>query len=236
MNFIDLAAQYRRLKPKIDKRIQDVLDHGEYIMGPEVFEFEEKLAEFVGVKYAVSCGNGTDALTLALMTYDIGPGDAIFCPTFTFFATAEVIALAGATPIFIDSNAETFNMCPEDLQKKIKKVEQEGRLRPAGVIAVDLFGLPADYLNIERIASESGLFLIEDAAQGLGGSIGKRRSGSFGDIATTSFFQPSPWVVTVTGVLSSQMMKKRRFFSGRCGCMVKARTSTIMCEWVLTVD
>lgn len=192
MQFIDLKAQYQHLKSKIDKRIQAVLEHGHYIMGPEVQELEEKLAEYVGVKHAITCGNGTDALTLAMMVLDVKPGDAVFCPTFTFFATAEVIAFEGATPVFVDSNESTFNICPIDLERRIQAVIAEGRLTPKAIIAVDLFGLPANYPELEKIAKKYDLKLVEDAAQGFGGAINGQRAGSFGDIATTSFFPAKP--------------------------------------------
>jgi len=192
MQFIDLAAQYKHLKTKIDKRIQDVLDHGKYIMGPEVQELEEKLAEYVGVKHAITCANGTDALTLAMMVLNIEKGDAVFCPTFTFFATAEVIAYEGATPVFVDSDEATFNICPIDLEKRIQATIAEGKLTPKAIIAVDLFGLPANYPEIQKIADKYNLKLVEDAAQGFGGSIKGKQAGSFGDIATTSFFPAKP--------------------------------------------
>jgi dTDP-4-amino-4,6-dideoxygalactose transaminase len=192
MQFIDLQAQYRHLKTRIDKRIQTVLDHGNYIMGPEVQELEEKLAEYVGVKHAITCANGTDALTLAMMVLDVKAGDAVFCPTFTFFATAEVISFANATPVFVDSDENTFNICPIDLEKRIQKTIAEGKLVPKAIIAVDLFGLTASYPEIEKIANKYGLKLIEDAAQGFGGSINGKKAGSFGDIATTSFFPAKP--------------------------------------------
>jgi dTDP-4-amino-4,6-dideoxygalactose transaminase len=192
MQFIDLQAQYQHLKGRIDQRIHDVLDHGKYIMGPEVFELEEKLAEYVGVKHAITCANGTDALTLCLMALDIKPGDAVFCPTFTFFATAEVIAFAGATPVFVDSDERTFNICPKDLEKRIQATIEEGKLNLKAIIAVDLFGLPANYPEIEKISQKYNLKLIEDAAQGFGGSINGKMAGSFGHIATTSFFPAKP--------------------------------------------
>lgn len=192
MQFIDLEAQYLHLKDKINYRIQKVLDHGQYIMGPEVQELEEKLAEYVGVKHAVTCANGTDALTLAMMVLGIKEGDAVFCPTFTFFATAEVIAFEGATPVFVDSDADTFNICPVDLERQIQKTIAEDRLTPKAIIAVDLFGLPANYPELQNIANKYGLKLVEDAAQGFGGSIYGERAGSFGDIATTSFFPAKP--------------------------------------------
>lgn len=192
MHFIDLEAQYLYLKEKIDARIHKVLDHGQYIMGPEVQELEDKLAEYVGVKHAITCANGTDALTLVMMVLGIKEGDAIFCPTFTFFATAEVIAYEGATPVFVDSDPDTFNICPTDLEHRIQKVIAEGKLNPKAIIAVDLFGLPANYPEISLIAEKYNLKLVEDAAQGFGGEINGKRAGSFGDIATTSFFPAKP--------------------------------------------
>lgn len=192
MQFIDLAAQYQHLKKRIDKRIQTVLDHGNYIMGPEVEQLEQQLADYVGVKHCISCANGTDALQLAMMVLDIKPGDAVFCPTFTFFATAEVIAYAGATPVFVDSDERTFNICPQDLERRIQSVIAENKLTPRAIIAVDLFGLPANYPELEKIAAKYQLKLIEDAAQGFGGEINGKRAGSFGDIATTSFFPAKP--------------------------------------------
>ena len=192
MQFIDLAAQYQQLKQRIDKRIQDVLNHGHYIMGPEVEQLEQKLADYVGVKHCISCANGTDALQLAMMVLDIKAGDAVFCPTFTFFATAEVVAYAGATPVFVDSDARTFNICPQDLERRIEQVIADGKLVPRAIIAVDLFGLPANYPELEKIAAKYQLKLIEDAAQGFGGEINGKRAGSFGDMATTSFFPAKP--------------------------------------------
>ncbi len=192
MQFIDLQAQYQHLKNRIDARIQAVLEHGQYIMGPEVAELEAKLADYVGVKHVVTCANGTDALTLAMMALDIGEGDAVFCPTFTFFASAETISFAHATPVFVDSDAQTYNVCPRDLERRIQAVIAEGELNPKAIVAVDLFGLPANYPEIESIARKYGLKVIEDAAQGFGGSINGKMAGSFGDIATTSFFPAKP--------------------------------------------
>ena len=192
MQFIDLQSQYQHLKKRIDTRISQVLDHGKYIMGPEVQELETKLAEYVGVKHAITCANGTDALTLSLLALDVKPGDAVFCPTFTFFATAEVIAFAHATPVFVDSEKSTFNICPIDLERRIKDVIAKGTLTPKAIIAVDLFGLPANYLELEKIAKKYKLKLVEDAAQGFGGEINGSKAGSFGDIATTSFFPAKP--------------------------------------------
>ena len=161
-------------------------------MGPEVYELEQKLSDYVGVKHTISCANGTDALSLALMALNIKEGDAVFCPTFTFFATAEAIALTGATPVFVDSNKNTFNICTIDLENRVKKIVVEGKLKPKAIIAVNLFGLPADYITIQKITKKYELKLIEDAAQGFGGEIHTKRAGSFGDISTTSFFPAKP--------------------------------------------
>lgn len=197
MQFIDLQAQYRLLEKNIGRRLATVLEHGSFIMGPEIFELEEMLAEYVGVSHAVSCANGTDALVLALMCMDVGPGDAVFVPTFTFFATAEAVSFLGATPIFVDSAENSFNMCGEDLERRISAVKRDAELTPKVIIAVDLFGMPCDYQVLNSIASRHQIKLLEDAAQGFGGGIrdenGKtRRAGSFGDIATTSFFPAKP--------------------------------------------
>ena len=192
MHFIDLQAQYQHLKERIDGRIQTVLDHGKYIMGPEVQELEEQLSGYVGVKHSIGVANGTDALQLALMALGVKQGDAVFVPTFTFFASAEVIPLLGATPVFVDIEEGTYNICPVSLQSAIENSLKEGELIPKAIIAVDLFGLPADYVAIQRIANKYSLKIIEDAAQGFGGSIDGSRAGSFGDIATTSFFPAKP--------------------------------------------
>jgi dTDP-4-amino-4,6-dideoxygalactose transaminase len=197
MQFIDLATQYKHLQTQIDARIKAVLEHGQYIMGPEVKELEQKLADYVGVKHAITCANGTDALQLTMMVLGIKAGDAVFCPTFTFFATAEVISFAGAIPVFVDSDDATFNICPIDLEKRIQATISEGKLTPKAIIAVDLFGLPANYPEIQKIAEKYNLKLVEDAAQGFGGSITddkghEKKAGSFGDIATTSFFPAKP--------------------------------------------
>ncbi|OUS31655.1 aminotransferase DegT [Gammaproteobacteria bacterium 45_16_T64] len=192
MNFIDLGAQYLTLKKRIDNRIQEVLDHGQYIMGPEVFDLELKLAEYVGVKHCISCGNGTDALQLSLMALGVSSGDAVFCPTFSFFASAEVIPLTGSTPKFVDVDPGTFNIDPGNLEKQIEECISEGILTPKAIIAVNLFGLPANYPQIKKIAQKHGLLLIEDAAQGFGGKIDKHQACSFGDLSTTSFFPAKP--------------------------------------------
>ncbi|WP_100642136.1 DegT/DnrJ/EryC1/StrS family aminotransferase [Alteromonas facilis] len=192
MEFIDLNAQLHHMRSAIEERINKVLDHGQFIMGPEVYELEEQLANYVGVKHCVSCANGTDALQIALMCHDIGHGDVVFTTSFSFFATAEVIALTGATPYFVDIDPTTFNIDPVKLEAAIQAVRSSDLGEPKAVIAVDLFGLPANYLALEPMCELYGLTLIEDAAQGFGGSIGNRRSGSFGDIATTSFFPAKP--------------------------------------------
>ncbi|MDN4500907.1 DegT/DnrJ/EryC1/StrS family aminotransferase [Alteromonadaceae bacterium BrNp21-10] len=191
MQFIDLKAQLAHMRPAIDKRIAKVLDHGQFIMGPEVFELEEQLAEYVGVKHCISCANGTDALQLSLMALGIGPDDTVITTAFSFFATAEVIPLVGATPYFVDIDPHTYNICPVSLEQGIADAKKQG-LIPKAVIAVDLFGLPANYPELERICQRHNLRLIEDAAQGFGGSIKGQKAGSFGDIATTSFFPAKP--------------------------------------------
>ena len=192
MHFIDLEAQYKSLKKKIDKRISVVLQHGQYIMGPEVQELEERLSEYVGVKHTITCANGTDALSLSLMAMDIRQGDAVFCPTFTFFASGEAIAFRGATPIFVESDESTFNICIFDLEEKIKAIIRKGELHPKAILAVDLFGLPANYPALKNIAEKYELKIIEDAAQGFGGEIDGVKAGAFGDISTTSFFPAKP--------------------------------------------
>lgn len=200
MEFVDLKKQYERIKPRIHDRINEVLRHGKFIMGPEVGELENQLASFVGCKFCVSCANGTDALLLSLMAHDIGPGDAVFTTPFTFIATAEVISLLGATPVFVDIDPDTFNIDPRKLQEAIESVKQgTGRsvgtarkLSPKGVITVDLFGLSADYDPINRIAKEHGLFVLEDAAQSLGGTYKGKKLGNVADIAATSFFPAKP--------------------------------------------
>ena len=191
MEFIDLKAQYAHLKDKIDKNTEKVLNDSHYIMGEEVKELEEKLAKYVGRKYCVTCGNGTDALTLAMRVLDIKEGDAVFVPTFTFYSSAEVISLEGATPIFVDVN-ETFNMDAKKLEKAIEQVKSEGKLNLKAIVAVDLFGQTANFPEILEIANKYGLKVVEDAAQGFGGSISGKKACSFGDISTTSFFPAKP--------------------------------------------
>ena len=189
--FIDLKTQQLRIRGRIDAAISRVLDHGAYIMGPEVFELEAQLARFCGVKHALSCANGTDALMMALMAKNVGAGDAVFVPSFTFAATAEVVALVGATPVFVDSLPDTFNMDVQSLKLGIQRIKELG-LRPVGIIAVDMFGLPADYDAIQVLADENKLWLIADAAQSFGATYKGRHVGNIGDIATTSFFPAKP--------------------------------------------
>lgn len=191
IEFIDLKAQQARIKDKLDARIQAVLAGGAYIMGPEVRELEGELAKFCGAKHALTCANGTDALHLALMALGAKAGDAVFCPSFTFAATAEIVPHVGATPVFVDVDGRTFNMCVESLKRAIVHAKEIG-LRPAGIIPVDLFGLPADYEPIEAIARENGMWIIADSAQGFGATYKDRTTGSIGDIATTSFFPAKP--------------------------------------------
>ena len=188
----DLKRQYNTYKTNIDNAIQRVLSHGQFISGSEVEELEHKLAEYVGVDYCITCANGTDAMVLVLMAWNIGPGDAVFVPDFTFVATAEVVALRGATPIFVDVDERTFNMDPTDLEKAIQEVLDEGELKPRVVIPVDLFGLPADYEAITKVAKKYKLLVLEDAAQGFGGSIADKKACSFGKAATSSFFPAKP--------------------------------------------
>lgn len=192
MEFRDLKAQYQEHKNEIDNAIHRVLAGGGFIGGKPVRELEEKLAEYVGVKHCVTCANGTDALQLALMTWGIGPGDAVFVPDFTFFSSAEVVPLVGAAPIFVDIDEDTFNMDADSLEKAVGYVLQCTNLKPRVIIAVDLFGQPADYSRIQKIAQKYGLLILEDAAQGFGGSIGSKKACSFGNISTTSFFPAKP--------------------------------------------
>ncbi|MEZ4526534.1 MAG: DegT/DnrJ/EryC1/StrS family aminotransferase [Desulfobacterales bacterium] len=203
MQFIDLKTQQQRIRKEIEDRIRDILDHGKYIMGPEIAELEEKLAAFVRVPHAIGCASGTDALLMALMAYDIGPGDAVFTTPFTFIATAEVIRLLGAVPVFADIDPATFNLDPAKLEAAIVAMKSGNpqlhplprgaeMLKPKGIIAVDLFGLPAEYDQINTVAKKHGLFVIEDAAQSFGAQYHGRKAGSLASIACTSFFPAKP--------------------------------------------
>jgi len=191
MNFIDLQAQYKYIKDKIDRRIQNVLDHGKYIMGPEISELEDKLSEFAGVKHTIACSSGTDALMLPLMAWGIGPGDAVFVPAFTFVATAEVVALTGATPVFCDVDKDTYNLDVNSLEMGIQKAVDLG-LNPKAVMPVDLFGLPADFDTIIAVAEKYNLLVLDDACQGFGGVYKGKIIGSIGGAAATSFFPAKP--------------------------------------------
>jgi hypothetical protein len=192
IQFRDLQKQYEVLKPQIDAAMQKVCVQADFISGHEVKELEQQLAEYVGVKHCITCANGTDALTLVLMAWGIGPGDAILVPDFTFFASGETVAFEGATPLFVDVDKRTFNLDPDKLEETILQVKAQGKYNLRAVVAVDLFGLPADYPRIEAICKKYGLLLLEDGAQGFGGTVNGRRAGSFGDAATTSFFPAKP--------------------------------------------
>lgn len=191
MDFIDLGRQYEVIKEKIDLGIKKVVTSRQFIMGPEIAILEDKLAKFVNRKYCLTCGSGTEALQIPLMAYELEKSDAVFVPSFTFFASAESINFAGATPIFVDSDS-TFNMSIESLETEIKRVISEGKLTPRGIIPVDLFGRSANYDKILPLAEEYGLFVLEDAAQGFGGCLHGKRNGSFGDVSATSFFPAKP--------------------------------------------
>lgn len=192
MEFRDLKKQYEVLKPQIDAAIADVVTCSHFISGPQVAALEKKLAAYVGVKHCITCGNGTDALTLALMAWNVGAGDAVFVPDFTFFSSGECPAYEGATPIFVDVDPHTYNMDPDKLRQAIEQVRAEGNLTPKAVVSVDLFGQPADYDRILPLCKQYGLLLLEDGAQGFGGSLHGKRACSFGDIGTTSFFPAKP--------------------------------------------
>ena len=189
--FIDLAAQQARIRDKVEAAMLRTLDHGGYILGPEVGDLEKQLASFCGARHAIGCSNGTDALSLVLMARNVGPGEAVFCPSFTFAATAEVVALLGATAYFVDIEPDTYNMDPKSLQIAIGEAKDAG-LKPAGVIVVDLFGLPADYDRLEPVAAEHGLWLLCDAAQSFGATYKGRKVGTIGMATTTSFFPAKP--------------------------------------------
>ena len=192
IEFIDLKAQQERIKSKIDAGIAKVLTEGRYIMGPEVKELEEKLAYFGQAKRALGCANGTDALILPMMAWKIPRGAAVFCPSFTYCATAEIIAIMGAVPVFVDIDRETYNMCPKSLKAAVEGVKKDGKMEMFGVIAVDLFGQSANYEAIAPIAQEHGLKLIADSAQGFGTTLNGQHPLAWCDVATTSFFPAKP--------------------------------------------
>lgn len=195
LDFIDLKSQQQKILPAIMERIRGVLSHGQYILGPEVKELEERLAAYAGVKHAISCSSGTDALLMPLMAYEVGPGDAIFTTPFTFIATAEVIQLLGATPVFVDIDPKTFNIDPVLLEKAVASLGKSPKtlhLKPKGIVPVDLFGQPADYDRINALAKQHNLFVLEDAAQSFGATYRGKRAGSLADVAGTSFFPAKP--------------------------------------------
>ncbi|PID82588.1 MAG: aminotransferase DegT [Clostridiales bacterium] len=191
MQFIDLNRQYDLIKDKLEILFNNVLEEKKFIMGPYVRELEEILSSYVGVKHAIACANGTDALVIALKALGIKEGDSVFVPSFTFFATAEAVSIVGAKPIFVDVDEKTFNIDPDSLIEKINE-NKHSNLRARAIITVDLFGLPANYEKISEIAKKHGLYIIEDGAQGFGGEINGRKACSFGDISTTSFFPAKP--------------------------------------------
>ena len=192
ISFLDLSKQQKRLQGKILLNINKVLEHGQYIMGPEVIKFEKKLEQYSGAKYSASCASGTDALVLALMALNVGPGDIVFCPTFTFPATAEAIVILGAIPFFIDVELDTFNISIDSLKKGIQIVKKENKYKPKAIIAVDLYGLPANYDELNIIARENNLSLISDAAQSFGAEYNSNKVGVLADITCISFFPAKP--------------------------------------------
>lgn len=192
MQFRDLKQQYQVLKKDIDAAMIEVATNCNFINGQQVRDLEKKLAEYVGVKHCITCGNGTDALTMAMMAWGFKEGDAVFVPDFTFFSSGEIVSHAGATPVFVDVDMDTFNVSAESLEKAVKKTLDEGRLKPQAVVAVDLFGLPADFAAVRAVADKYGLKVLEDGAQGFGGNIESKVACSFGDISTTSFFPAKP--------------------------------------------
>lgn len=192
MQFRDLPKQYEVLKAQIDAAMMGVAASAHFISGPEVKELEKKLAEYVGAKHCITCANGTDAITIAMRAWGVGKGDAVFVPDFTFFSSGECPADEGATPIYVDVDQRTYNLDAAKLEEAVKKVIAEGKYRAKAVVAVDLFGLPADYPAIKAVCEKYGLLLLEDAAQGFGGSINGQKTCTFGDISTTSFFPAKP--------------------------------------------
>ncbi|MFQ5985088.1 MAG: DegT/DnrJ/EryC1/StrS family aminotransferase, partial [Alphaproteobacteria bacterium] len=190
--FVDLEAQYQRLRQAIDARLRAVLEHGRFILGPELAEFEEALAAHAGCRHAVGVASGSTALLIALMAEEVGPGDAVFLPSFTFTASAEVPLITGATPVFVDVHPRTFNIDPVDLERRIEETRAAGVLRPRAVIAVDLFGLPADYPALEEVTARHRLFLLADAAQSFGAELEGRRVGTLASVTAVSFFPSKP--------------------------------------------
>lgn len=192
MQFIDIQAQYAVLKEKMDAAIHAVLEHGQFIMGPEVAALEEEIGEYLNVKHVITCANGTDALQLLYMSYGIGQGDAVFCPDITFVATVEPACMLGAVPVFCDVETQSFNICPSSLERQVQAVIREGKYRPRAIIAVDFLGNPADYDALQVIAEKYNILLIEDAAQSFGGEYKGKKCGAFGASAASSFFPAKP--------------------------------------------
>lgn len=192
MEFRDLKRQYQYLKSDMDIRIQEVISQANFIQGRQVADLETQLTDYTGTKHCVTCANGTDALQLALMVWDIGEGDAVFVPDFTFFSSGEIVSAVNAVPVFVDIEPDTYNIDCDSLEALIQKVIQEGRLQPKAIVAVDLFGQPADYGRLRKIAEKYHMYILEDAAQGFGGRVGEGKACSFGDISTTSFFPAKP--------------------------------------------
>lgn len=192
MEFRDLKRQYQYLKNDIDVRMREVIEQANFIQGRQVTELEGQLADYVGMKHCVSCANGTDALQLALMTWNIGEGDAVFVPDFTFFSSGEAVSAVNAVPVFVDIEPDTYNVDCDSLEILIQRIIQKGELSPKVIVAVDLFGQPADYGRLRQIAKKYHMYILEDAAQGFGGRIGEKKACSFGDISTTSFFPAKP--------------------------------------------
>lgn len=192
MQFRDLKQQYQVLKKDIDAAMVEVATNCNFINGQQVKDLEKELAEYVGVKHCVTCANGTDALTMAMMAWGIKEGDAVFVPDFTFFSSGEIVSHAGATPVFVDVDTDTYNISAEALETAIVKVKEEGKLAPKAIVAVDLFGLPADFKAVREVADKHNLLVLEDGAQGFGGRIDDKTACSFGDISTTSFFPAKP--------------------------------------------
>lgn len=192
MQFRDLKQQYQVLKKDLDAAMVEIATNCNFINGQQVKDLEKELADYVGVKHCITCGNGTDALTMAMMAWGIGKGDAVFVPDFTFFSSGEIVSHAGATPVFVDVDLDTFNISVEALERAVEKVIAEGKLAPKAVVAVDLFGLPADFAGVRNVTDKYGLKVLEDGAQGFGGNIAGKRACSFGDISTTSFFPAKP--------------------------------------------
>ncbi|KQQ85606.1 DegT/DnrJ/EryC1/StrS aminotransferase family protein [Aureimonas sp. Leaf324] len=192
ISFIDLATQRDRIRDRIEARFSRIMDQGSFIMGPDVMELEAQLSDFGGMAHTISCASGTDALLMPLMAWSIGPGDAVFVPSFTFAATAEVVGLAGAAPVFVEVLPDTFNMDPAHLRRTVEETLAKGDLKPRAIIAVDLFGQIADYPAIRKIADDFGLKVISDAAQGFGSTLEGRMAGAWADVVATSFYPAKP--------------------------------------------